>query len=281
MAKKYWSQRKGLTAKFDLSTMKIAIKSTFQDFLNRDYFQEYYGYDCVDSGFVYGKAGIDISNFIYRKIRRRIEWPLEFDAFDEDTLFDIIELLHDTISFPAEGYFHSYCNCGYHYSSFDTLQGQEEFRNEINEIIADYENGYILNTDGVIQYLLTPGLNELTMAKIPSNTGEESKINNKIERAITKYRSRYSSISDRREAIRELADVLEYLKSTLKDNMTTDDEKELLKIQKDLSNIANNYQIRHNTDTQRDNYSLSWMSWMFYLYLSSIHLLLRIRKDKT
>jgi len=62
--------------------------------------------------------------------------------------------------------------------------------------------------------------------------------------------------------------------------MTTDDEKELLKIQKDLFNIANNFQIRHNNDSQKDNYSQSWMSWIFYLYLSSIHLLLRIRKKQ-
>jgi hypothetical protein len=116
------------------------------------------------------------------------------------------------------------------------------------------------------------------MANIPSETGEENKIDNKIERAIAKYRDRHSTIFDRREAIRELADVLEYLKSILGDNMTTDDEKELLKIQKNLFNIANNFQIRHNNDTQKDNYSPSWMSWIFYLYLSSIHLVLRIRK---
>jgi hypothetical protein len=278
MAKKYWSQRKGLTAKYSFSSLIIAIKSIFNDFENRNYFQEYYGYYCVDAGYVNGKAGIDISNFIFRKIRRQIKWPLEFDVFDEDTLFDIIELLHDTISFPLEGYFHEYAGCGYHYSSFDTLKGQDEYRKEINEIIADYESGYILTSEGIIQHLLTPGLNELTMARIPSEIGEENKIDNKIDWAVAKYRDRHSTLLDRKEAIRELADVLEYLKSTLKDNMTTDDEKELLKIQKDLFNIANNFQIRHNNDSQKDNYSRSWMSWIFYLYLSSIHLLLRIRK---
>jgi hypothetical protein len=278
MVKKYWSQRKGLTAKFDLSTLTIAIKSIFCDFFDKGYFQEYYGYDCVDVGYVYGKAGIDISNFIFRKIRRQIIWPLEFDSFDEDTLFDIIELLHDTISFPVEGYFHQYAGCGYHYSSFDILKGQDEYRKEVNEIIVDYKSSYILNSEGIIQHLLTSGLNELTMAKIPSEIGEDKKIDNKIERAVAKYRDRHSTFLDRKEAIRELADVLEYLKSTLKDNMTTDDEKELLKIQKDLFNIANNFQIRHNNESQKDNYSLSWMSWIFYLYLSSIHLLLRIRR---
>jgi len=219
MAKKYWSQRKGLTAKYSFFSLIIAIKSVFNDFENRDYFQEYYGYYCVDAGHVNGKAGIDISNFIFRKIRRQIKWPLEFDIFDEDTLFDIIELLHDTISFPLEGYFHEYAGCGYHYSSFDTLKGQDEYRKEINEIIADYESGYILNSECIIQHLLTPGLNELTMAKIPSETGEKSKIDKKIEWAVAKYRDRHSTLLDRKEAIRELADVLEYLKYTLKDNM--------------------------------------------------------------
>ena len=278
MIKKYWSQRKGINTKFDFSALKMAVNSIYLDFNDKGYFQEYYGYHCVDSGYSYGKAGINISNFIFRKIRRKLEWPFNFDLFDEDTLFDIIELLHDTISYPVSGYFHEYAQCGYHYSSFDALKGQTEYRNEINEVIADYENGYMLGLDGNIQYILTSGLNELTMAKIPSQIGEENKIDIKIERAIFKYRDRHSKIHDRREAIRELADVLEYLKLSLKEDMTTDDEKELLKIQKDLSNIANNYQIRHNNDTQRDNYNLSWMSWIFYLYLSSIHLLLRIRK---
>jgi len=245
--------------------------------LDRCYFQEYYGYYCVDGGDICGKAGNDISNFLFRKIRRKLEWPLKFDSFDEDTLFDLIELFHDTISFPVDGYFHDYANCGYHYSSFDTSKGQDEYRNAINEIIADYEGGYVLSSNGTIQCLLVPGLNELTMAKVPSHIGEKNKINNKIERAISKYRDRHSNIFDRKEAIRELADILEYLRATLKDNMTTDDEKELLKIQKNLFNIANNYQIRHNNDSQRENYNPSWMSWIFYLYLSSIHLLLRVR----
>jgi len=116
------------------------------------------------------------------------------------------------------------------------------------------------------------------MAKIPSKIEEKNKIDNKIDRAIIKYRDRHSTHLDRKEAIRELADVLEYLKSTIKDNMTTDDDKELFKIQKGLFNIANNFQIRHNNDSQKENYNQSWMSWIFYLYLSSIHLLLRIRK---
>jgi hypothetical protein len=272
MAKKYWSQRKGLTAKYNFSDAKIAIKSIVDDFTNRCYFQEYYGYDCVDAenNFVSGRAGNDISNFIFRRIKKRLGWPLNIEVFDEDTLFDIIELYHDTISYPVDGYYHSFCQCGHHYHSFDTIKGQEEYRKEINEILADYENGYELNADGEIVLLLTPGLNELTTASIPTKSDEETKIKNKVEWAVKKYRDRHSTIIDRREAVRELADVLEYLKPTLQSVMLTADEKA-------LGNIANNFAIRHNNSNQKEDYSLAWLSWIFYLYLSTIHLCLRLR----
>jgi hypothetical protein len=274
MAKQYWSQRKGLTAniKYDFSDLRIAIKAIIDDFTSRCYFQEYYGYDCVDAenNFVPGSAGNDISNFIFRRIKRRLEWPLNMESFDEDTLFDIVELYHDTISYPVKGYYHSYAQCGYHYSAFDAIKGQGEYRKEINEILTDYENGYELNNDGQIMLLLAPGLNELTSAAIPTNTNEETKIKNKVEWAVKKYRDRHSTIIDRREAVRELADVLEYLKPTLQSEMLTADEKA-------LGNIANNFAIRHNNSNQKEDYSLAWLSWIFYLYLSTIHLCLRLR----
>jgi hypothetical protein len=195
---------------------------------------------------------------------------LNIEGFDEDTLFDIIELYHDTISYPVKGYYHSYAQCGYHYSAFDAIKGQGEYRKEINEILTDYENGYELNNDGQIVLLLAPGLNELTSAAIPTNTNEETKIKNKVEWAVKKYRDRHSTIIDRREAVRELADVLEYLKPTLQSEMLTADEKA-------LGNIANNFAIRHNNSNQKEDCSLAWLSWIFYLYLSTIHLCLRLR----
>lgn len=270
MDKKYWSQRKGLNEKYTFADLNIAIKALVDDFFNRGYFQEYYGYFCVDAGEVPGKAGTDISNFIFRKIRRRLTWPLVFESFDEDTLFDIIELYHDTISFPIDGYYHSFSGCGYHYSSFDSIKGQEEYRREINEILADYDNGYEVSTNGQIQLLLSSGLNELTVAPIPSKDNEKTKINDRVEWAVKKYKDRYSTIIDRREAVRELADVLEYLKPTIKENLLTADEKA-------LSNIANNFSIRHNNKKQMENYNQVWLSWVFYLFLATIHLYLRLR----
>jgi hypothetical protein len=119
---------------------------------------------------------------------------------------------------------------------------------------------------------LTSGLKELTSASIPTNTNEETKIKNKVEWAVSKYRDRHSTIIDRREAVRELADVLEYLKPTLQSEMLTADEKA-------VGNIANNFSIRHNNQNQKEEYSQAWLSWIFYLFLSTIHLCLRLRQQ--
>lgn len=46
--------------------------------------------------------------------------------------------------------------------------------------------------------------------------------------------------------------------------------------EKDLFNIANNFLIRHHNDKQKTDYDANlWLSWMFYIYLSTIHLILR------
>jgi hypothetical protein len=193
------------------------------------------------------------------------------EKLDEDVFFDLVELLHDCISFPKEGYFHSYGNCGMHYSDFDQAKGQEEYRAQLNEILCDYGQGYEISKNGEIQYLLSEGLRELTDANAPIKSGEEKAIIEKMSRAIAKYRDRHSSGVDRKDAVRELADVLEYLRPEIKLEMLTKDESELF-------NIANNFTIRHNRPGQKDDYSVVWLSWIFYLYLSTIHLILRIRK---
>ncbi len=273
MSRKYWSQRKGLTAKFNLETLKIAFKSIIVAFTDKYYFQEYFGYFCVDAGEVSGKAGADIPNFMFRKLRRNLPWPIvdHLEKLSEDEFFDIVELFHDCISFPEEGFFHSYSGCGMHYSTFNQSKGQEEYRNEINEILCDYDQGYELSAKGEVQHLLSDGLRELTDATVPTAPNETKSINEKVGRAVSKYKDRHSSFADRKDAVRELADVLEYLRPSVKAGMLPKDENELF-------NIANNFAIRHNNENQKDGYSLPWLSWMFYLYLSTIHLILRIRK---
>ena len=41
-------------------------------------------------------------------------------------------------------------------------------------------------------------------------------------------------------------------------------------------NLANNFGIRHHNDQEKTAYDTSlWLSWMFYFYLATIHVVLR------
>ncbi|MCX0450320.1 hypothetical protein OD809_22485, partial [Aeromonas veronii] len=92
---------------------------------------------------------------------------------------------------------------------------------------------------------------------------------NRINAATTSFRRHGASIDNRRQAVRDLADVLEYLRPQLQEHLTTKDEK-------DIFNIANNFGIRHHNDRQKTDYDAAiWLSWMFYFYLSTIHMVLR------
>ena len=79
-----------------------------------------------------------------------------------------------------------------------------------------------------------------------------------------------SKTSDKRNAVRDLADVLERMRPEAKMVLTSQDEQ-------DLFNLANNFGIRHDRTGQKIAYDEDiWLIWMFYHYLASIHACARL-----
>ena len=270
--RRYFSIRTGKNEgviEYDLDLLRRLFYSTYVSFNNKEYFQEAFGKDCVDVGLIPGTAGIDIELFFFKKLRKPGLWPIydNYENYAEDDLFDVIELLYDLISKPVDGTYHSWSNCGWHYATFDKSSGKLEFRKDINEFLKDYQDGWELSESGEILSIGEEGLNNLFKAKLPESRED---ISNKIKYAVLKFRRHKSSIEDRKEAVRELADVLEYLRPQVKQELLSKDES-------DLFNIANNFGIRHYNQRQKEDYNKSvWLSWIFYIYLSTIHLIIRI-----
>ncbi len=249
--------------------LKRLFLSMYSKFEEEGYFQEYFGYDCVDAGYVKGLLGEDIEGVILLNLRKDNLWPIQEKAegYGEEDLFDMIEFLFDSVSYPIDGYHHTFANCGWHYNKFDKKQGQIDYRKEINRLLKEYNQGYELSTDGDILGIVEKGFENLFEAKIPSNN--EESIIAKLERAKVKFRKHSSSWEDRRDVIRELADILEYVRPSLKKVMDKKDEA-------DLFNIINNFGIRHHNESQKANYDKPiWLSWMFYFFLATIHAVLR------
>lgn len=272
--RRYYSSRKGslTSVGHDLPTLKRLVEAIHRQFELDGYLQEAFGYWCSDEGQVVGTLGRDIEIAVLRLTKKANLWPLPDDLhhFSEEDLFDFIEFLFDHVSQPLEegSHLHDYYDGGWHYTKFDKKAGQQRFLEELNPILEDYNPGYRLSDLGEIEELGEPGLNLLLDAPLPEADPEH--VTERVSKAIQLFRRHHASLQDRRTAVRELADVLEFLKKQLKEVLTKKDES-------DLFNIANNFGIRHNNMDQKTHYDKAiWLSWMFYYYLATIHASLRL-----
>jgi hypothetical protein len=258
--RKYYSERIGKNENFkvlSLDDLKDFFSTIYRKFKNEGYFSE----NLNDH--------VNVNDRLILTLRKNQMWPIEEHLFEytEDDLFDMIEFLYDHISEPIHDGFNSFK------LSFDQFSGQEEFRQEINKFLIDYQDGYELTKDGEIYIKEEKGISEICRAKIPESA--DNNIRNKINLAIKKYYGSRSNLDERRIAIRELADILESLRQEIKTHFLSKDEN-------DLFNIANNFCIRHLNEKQKDNYDkVIWYSWKFYLYLSTIHAVLRLIEKQT
>lgn len=256
---------------FDLEELRKLFFVTYHEFERRGFFQQYLGTNCVD-GYFPGEMG-DVQDYSFRRLRREGLFPLSDskDRLSEDEIFDLLEFLFDHASTPkGEGYLHKWDGCGRHFDSFEPGTAREDFRDAINDFLRDYREGFELSSDGEI--LIYPG-NEMALlveASLPVDTAEA--VSQKVEAAVRKFRRRTSNWDERRHAIRDLVDVLEYLRPKVKRVLSAKDES-------DLFNIANNFAIRHHNPHQKAEYDQPlWLTWMFYYYLATIHLCLRLEE---
>ncbi|MDG4596322.1 MAG: hypothetical protein P9F75_11655 [Candidatus Contendobacter sp.] len=277
MSRHYYSVRTGKNPNGSNITLPVLASLFYTAYKQLDeagFFQEHFGYWCVDSGEVAGKLGSDVAATLLLYLRKEVEWPFpeKFIGLGEDDLFDIIEFLHDHVSKPTDGYYHSFSQCGWHYHTFDGKAGRTEYRDRVNFLLESYKGGYELSETGEILEIPQPGTGPLLAANLPCT---DEKVTERVASAIMKFRRYRSTLAERRDAIRDLADVLEYLRPRLKEVLTRQDEA-------DLFNIANNFGIRHHNQQQKSDYDASiWLSWMFYYYLATIHAALRMVEKKT
>ena len=289
-SKQYFSERHGRGPKgqpLPFDALKKLIVGVFDHFLARDYFQEAFGYECVDAGQVDGTLGADPEAFFLRSIMRENVYPWRAQVplggpmgdmdrteawvlWDADTTLDMVEVLHDLVSRPEKGRHHSYNDCGWHYSTFDKGWGQHEYREEMNKVLRLADPPYELNAEGLVIERTPDGFRQLLAADVPEGTDHDL-ITSRIDAAVNEFRARGASIDDRRHAVRDLADVLEALRADVKEHMLSADEKAIF-------HLANGFAIRHNNREQKGDYDrLVWLRWAFYVYLATIHAVLRLR----
>lgn len=277
--KSYWSERQGRRPSEFLPPIvtRPLFVSLIDEFTANNLFQENFGYECVDSGFIPGKLGRHLPERLHLMLGRDNLWPITESnvlLWDDDTLFDMLELLFDYVSEGdiTTGQLHSFSNCGWHFQHFVAAPAQAEFRKRIDELLLWIEPGFELKQNGIVRRLPVAGMSRLI---INATLELDNRDTLDVNEAIEKYLSRSSLKTQRRDAVNQLAGVLERMRGEIKENMFSADENALFE-------IANKFWIRHNRPNERTDYDHeAWWSWLFYLYLDSIVLVSHLRNRNT
>ena len=270
MARSYYSQRTGSNPNLNglpLSDVVELFVRVYDQLRSDGYFDEAFGFSCVDAGEIQGRIH-DIDLEILLAVRKKNLWPIaeQSPKYSEDDFFDLIEFLFQHVSKPVDGHHHSWNECGMHWETFNQQDGREDYRCRINNVLDHYERQFELSPDGDVVHRVEAGFEKIFGADVPS---KDANVVSRIDAAVLAYRRHGSTVQQRRQAVRDLVDVLEYLRPKVKAFLTRKDER-------DLFDIANNFGLRHHNDRQKTAYDASlWLSWMFYFYLSTIHVVLR------
>jgi len=266
--RQYFSHRKHGIAPLTLDQTKTLFESALVDFNQKHLFLEHFGGSYRRRSYT-GKAGSDVSAYALLQIHKEGLWPIYDNLwhYSEEDLFDIIEFLHEHASVPEiADLFDGEQPTG----QYDRPTGQLEMRLRLNPVLQAYGNGFELTEAGRVESAGEAGMKELLSAQLPT---EDARIKQRIENAINLFRDRHSDEAARRVSISELVDVCELLRPQIEAAMLTKDENELFR-------IANGFGLRHLNDLQRTDYSPAWQSWLFYLFLSTIHLTVRLTERK-
>ena len=267
MIRRYYTSRnkpKSLT----INELYSKLQYLYLYFRDKDYFKE--------------KAGITSTN-TPNEIEYRAALSISFQPFPitnwsqekitEDHIFDVLEFLYDHVSKPGEwgGLISDETGYNYYgYLSYDEDLGKQEFREQANMFLNDYKTGYELTKDGMILTLGTDGLNNIIDADIIPY--DEKNVDNKVKNAILKWRNRHLDIEEKRQAIRDLADVFEWLKKSKKLTRVLNNKDESA-----IFEIANNFHIRHHDPKQKRGYDETiWYAWIFHFYLATYHAVIRL-----
>lgn len=271
--RKYYAERKGFAPSSNINFdmfKRLFLHKYLQ--LEREFiFREATGYHCVDEGYIVGNWGEDIDSFMFLNLRLNNIWPIQeyIDRYDEPTLFSLIELLYEYASEPQSKRYHDYNDCGWHTWNYEKEIGQIIFRKSINDILKDYKEGYMISIEGEILQLPPTGMEALTQQDIQTN--DPRNIDERLKHSITKFLRYDSSFNEKKEAIRNLADILEYLKDQGIKMPQKDDSA--------LFQIINNFDLRHHRRDQQGDYDKEiWYDWLFYTFLSTINVLLKMNE---
>lgn len=196
-------------------------------------------------------------------------WPVvEFgEYYDEATLFSVMEILYDHIA-----------RYDYQNEKIEKEVVQRDYLEHINNILKAYKTGYYLvPTTGFI--MEEP--NEALQQQLNYNgEGMPENVYEQLKSASQSYYRFDSDSETKKKAIASLADILENVRQEVKDLFNSEYQVPKNEHDKLIFEVVNGYNIRHDNQRQKTDYSKEiWYDWMMQYYTSVIIAFFRLKSS--
>jgi hypothetical protein len=215
--------------------------------------------------------------------------PQEPHAWDEDTFYTLVEVIHDLVARPRMRSWDGGggsgcgcgcgCGCGWHYSAFAVAPGRHLYRWRVNRLLDRFDAGLQLAANGQapagsFPSPTTDGPCWWSKRSPPPPTPATSRTRSRsfavgAPAPRTSGRGRGASPEDKRSAIVTLIRIRERNRALLKTQLFSKDEGALFQ-------IANEFDLRHSTAMQKTEYDDASLDWLFWWYLATIELTHRL-----
>ena len=214
---------------------------------------------------------------LYNFVDYQQEEPTTFE------LLDLIEFAFEKIAEPQQRSFHPFF--GHYHLLFAQDEGREAFRDEINRIFDRNGIAFELKQTGQVERIAPEGLRE-ALTDAVFKTGDAA-LDQLLERARTRFLSR--DPNTRKESLEALWDAWERLKSLepgrdkrestanlLDKGSAQPDFRQVLEVDaQQLTNIGNNFMIRHTEVNKVPIVDDEHVDFLFHRLFALIRLLLR------
>jgi len=266
----YWSQRRMQTPECAKLTFRETVRHVCDlivELEDNGYLAQAFGQHCVDSGQEIGTLGSAPVGEMYKQLGRNDLWPIAeyWESYTLNDLCDVVEFVHDHVARPMRRYYHSFSNCGMHYSVFRREVAQKLYHVRVNAIFAESSLDLMLNEHGRFEEVAADAL-EPFIAGARSDSLSGGSQHNELRHAIEQFRRRGTSEIEKRLAIVALAGVLEEWRDLVKASLLSKDEAVLFE-------IANKFNLRHRKANQQVDYDTElYFQWIFCWYVATIRL---------
>jgi hypothetical protein len=270
----YWAARHGApplvgpapSREQRLQRAMEAWATTVQDLAARGYLDREAQHPCVDDENPPPPPGALLDHLLEGALGIPDLWPLHPNRWDEATFYSLVEAVADLLARPRRRRWHSYQQCGWHYSAFATVPARLVYRSLVDDLLTQAGVDLRLTADGedAGRLVRTAGddRDELVERAV---TAPHPADRDAVRHAVALFRARGAGREDKRSAVVALARVLEDRRALLKAELLTGDEGALFE-------VANRYDLRHRKADQRSDYDDAYLDWVFWWYLATVEL---------